>query len=96
MKDGTLFTPGETFAKTWRLQNIGTCTWTRDYALVFADGDRMAAPSVVSLPTYVYPDETIDLSVKLVAPEKIGDFRGYWQLRNDKGILFGGRQRTPV
>ena len=26
--DGTEFTQGETFTKTWRLKNRGTCTWT--------------------------------------------------------------------
>src|SRR5690349_12154805 len=26
--DGTIFSPGAQFTKTWRLQNIGTCTWT--------------------------------------------------------------------
>jgi hypothetical protein len=26
--DGTVFQPGETFTKTWRLKNNGVCTWT--------------------------------------------------------------------
>lgn len=32
--DGTKYEPGETFEKTWRLKNIGTCTWTISYSLV--------------------------------------------------------------
>ncbi len=31
--DGTTFTPGAAFSKTWRLKNTGTCTWTREYKL---------------------------------------------------------------
>ena len=27
VSDGTLMLPGTTFTKTWRLRNIGTCTW---------------------------------------------------------------------
>ncbi|MCE1254907.1 MAG: hypothetical protein LWX83_15340, partial [Anaerolineae bacterium] len=34
--DGSAFNPGQVFIKTWRLQNIGTCTWTSDYELVLA------------------------------------------------------------
>src|SRR5512143_3278895 len=26
--DGTSYAPGTTFTKTWRLKNIGSCTWT--------------------------------------------------------------------
>jgi hypothetical protein len=89
VKDGAIFTPGESFSKIWRLENIGTCTWTTEYALVFVEGDKLSASSVVPMPAYVYPGETIDLSVDLVAPEKVGDYRGYWQLRNAKGLLFG-------
>jgi len=39
--DGWLITPGLVFKKTWRLKNIGTCTWTRNYSLVFAGGEQM-------------------------------------------------------
>src|SRR3990172_1995085 len=30
---------GESFKKTWRLRNTGTCTWTTDYDLVFDSGN---------------------------------------------------------
>ena len=38
--DGTTFEPGDTFVKTWRLQNRGTCTWTPEYRLVFTPSHR--------------------------------------------------------
>src|SRR5574338_1618752 len=38
--DGTVFAPGATFTKTWRIKNAGTCTWS-GYSLVFDSGDSM-------------------------------------------------------
>ena len=87
--DGTSFAPGAAFTKTWRLKNIGTCTWTTSYALVFVSGSLMGAPSVVNLPSSVAPGGTIDLSVNMTAPAVNGRYRGYWQLRNASGVLFG-------
>jgi hypothetical protein len=89
VQDGAIFTPGETFVKTWRLQNTGVCAWTTNYALVFVEGDQLEASAVVPFPAFVFPGETIDLSVNMIAPEKIGEYRGYWQLRNAEGLLFG-------
>jgi hypothetical protein len=53
--DGTSLAPGATFLKTWRLKNIGTCTWTTSYSAVFSSGDQMGAPAVINLPASVAP-----------------------------------------
>lgn len=87
--DGTKFTSGDTFTKTWRLTNRGTCTWTPDYMLVFASGDQMGSTTAVRLPGYVSPGQTVDVSVTLTAPAKRGHYVGYWMLRNPAGTLFG-------
>ncbi|CAG1012017.1 hypothetical protein ANAEL_04321 [Anaerolineales bacterium] len=87
--DGSLVARNNNFVKTWRLKNIGTCSWTPSYALVFISGDPMDGPSAVSLPRNVNPGETIELSVTLTAPHKKGNYRGYWKLRNASGVLFG-------
>ncbi|MDO9131359.1 MAG: NBR1-Ig-like domain-containing protein, partial [Anaerolineales bacterium] len=87
--DGATFAPGTAFTKTWRLKNIGTCTWTTSYALVFVSGSQMGAPSVVNLPSSVAPGGTVDVSVNMTAPSTNGRYRGYWQLRNASGVLFG-------
>lgn len=87
--DGTKFAPGETFIKTWRLKNRGTCTWTSDYMLVFTSGDSMGSTTAVRLPGNVAPGQTVDVSVMLTAPNKRGDYIGYWMLRNPSGVLFG-------
>ena len=87
--DGTVFSPGADFTKTWRLQNIGTCTWSTSYDLVFLNGDRMGGDSATSLPQTVYPGQTVDVSVDLSAPSDEGHHRGYWVLRNASGVIFG-------
>ncbi len=86
--DGTVFAPGETFTKTWRLKNIGTCTWTTSYALVCASGDCMNGPSSQPLAGSVPPGQMVDISVNLTAPSSPGSYRGYWKLRNAAGVLF--------
>ncbi|MEA4908596.1 MAG: hypothetical protein GYA17_11335 [Chloroflexi bacterium] len=87
--DGTKFAPGATFTKTWRLKNIGSCTWTTAYALIFSNGDAMGGPTSVSLPGSVAPGQTIDISVNLTAPATNGKYTGNWKLRNSSGATFG-------
>lgn len=87
--DGTKFSPGASFTKTWRLKNNGTCTWTPSYSLVFADGASMGGPSSAPLGSSVAPGQTIDISVNLTAPLTAGTHRGYWKLRNATGATFG-------
>lgn len=92
--DGTKFAPGETFMKTWRLKNRGTCTWTADYMLVFTSGDSMGSTTAIRLPGNVAPGQSVDVSVTLTAPNKRGDYLGYWMLRNPSGVLFGYGDRA--
>jgi len=87
--DGSRMSSGQDFVKTWRIQNVGTCTWSTDYDLVFAGGDRMHAPNSVGLPGYVSPGQSINLSVSLTAPSDSGSYIGYWKLRDEEGNLFG-------
>ena len=88
VSDGTVFAPGESFTKTWRVKNIGTCTWTTNYALVIDSGSEMSGVSPTSLTSSVAPGETIDISVNLVAPNTHGDYQGNWQIKNDSGEKF--------
>jgi hypothetical protein len=87
--DGSIISPGKSFTKTWRVQNVGTCSWTPSYTLVFINGDGMNAPNLVSLSGNVNPGDTIDLSVNLTAPSQKGHYRNYWKLRNSAGVVFG-------
>jgi hypothetical protein len=87
--DGTTYAPGATFRKTWRLKNIGSCTWTTSYALIFDSGERMGGPTAVNFPTSVAPGQTVDLSLDLTAPSGAGHYFGYWKLRNASNVIFG-------
>jgi len=87
--DGSPVVAGEAFRKTWRLRNDGTCTWTPAMPWFFSSGERMGGAAVVPFTTTIRPAATVDVSVDLVAPSSRGSYRGYWLLRNDRGLLFG-------
>lgn len=87
--DGSNVPLGGGFTKIWRLKNVGTCTWTTSYALVFVSGERLNAPTTISMPTNVGPGQTVDLGVNMTAPNQTGRYRGFWKLRNASNVLFG-------
>jgi hypothetical protein len=87
--DDTEFLPGQSFTKIWRLQNIGSCTWTRDYAAQFFYGDRMGAPDLFFLGREVAPGQEVEIAVDLVAPTDPGSYQSNWKLSNADGFLFG-------
>ncbi len=86
--DGTSFGPGIAFNKTWRLKNIGTCTWS-NYSIMFDTGSQMSGPSSAVIPTTVAPGQTVDITVPLVSPTTAGSFTGFWKLKSASGIPFG-------
>ncbi len=87
--DGTRMTPGQTFTKTWRLYNNGTCTWTTEYTLALFSGEDMDSPAGINLPKAVAPGESVDVSVELTAPDATGTAGGNWKLRNTAGTWCG-------
>ncbi len=87
--DGTTFKPGQTFTKTWRLKNVGSCIWSSDYSVVFVSGNSMSGPSSSKINASVKPGEMVDVSVSLTAPNNNGDYTGNWALRNANGAIFG-------
>ena len=87
--DGSIVSRGSPFTKIWRLKNVGTCTWTTSYGIVFVSGEKLGAPNDVSLSGSVAPGQTIDIPVNLTAPNAEGRYRGNWKLRNASGVLFG-------
>jgi hypothetical protein len=87
--DGTIMKPNQGFTKTWRLKNMGSCTWTTDFDIVFVGGNSLSAPAAVDIVTAVRPGEVADFSVAMVAPANPGTYRSNWQLRNGSGTIFG-------
>ena len=88
--DGADIQAYDTFTKTWRLRNVGTCTWTSDYRVVFDHGDQMLAPDSAPVTAGSVPSGgTVDVSVPMEAPGTPGTYKGYWRLRDAGGVLFG-------
>jgi len=87
--DDTQMQPNQVFTKIWRLQNSGTCTWTRSYSVTFFSGEQMSAPASVPLSGEVLPGQSVDISVDMVAPSTAGRYQGNWKLRNAGNVLFG-------
>jgi hypothetical protein len=87
--DGAVVGRGSNFTKIWRLKNVGTCTWTTSYAIVYVSGEKFGGSNSTPMPVNVGPGQTVDLSINLVAPSQNGRYRGNWILRNASGILFG-------
>ena len=87
--DGTNMAAGQTFTKTWEIKNNGTCTWNKNYLVVFYGGEQMAAQtSFTFTETDIEPGESVQISVPMTAPTKTGEFISYWILRNDLGQNF--------
>ena len=77
---------GTTFTKTWRVGNLGTCTWGPDYTLSHYSDERMNAPSSVPL-GITGPGEFLEISVDLRAPNSIGTHRGNFVIKNPAGLI---------
>jgi hypothetical protein len=85
----SVFAPDALFTKVWRLKNVGTCTWKTTYRVVLVGGDRLGGQNLMPLPSEVAPGQTIDLRMNFTAPTIEGTYQGNWQIRNDKGQIFG-------
>lgn len=84
--DGTTYSPGDTFTKTWRLKNTGTCPWTSNFKLAFESGELMGASPKKPLTTSpVTQGQNLDISVNLSAPSSPGTYRGTWKIENASG-----------
>lgn len=90
--DGTVVVPGQTFRKTWRLKNSGTCTWTTFYTVELEKipSNVFWADTLYSLTTGVEPGQSVDVSVNLTAPAIPGDYTASYQLSHatDTPLLF--------
>lgn len=87
--DGTTFAPGEGFAKTWTLKNIGSCKWDENYVLEFEESTRMGGDGAVKLNTVIEPNETVTFKVNLEAPDAAGNYKGVWRLKSSSGEKLG-------
>jgi hypothetical protein len=87
--DWSTLKPNTPFRKVWRLKNIGTCTWTPGYSLVFVNGYNMRAGTTTSINQTVVPGQTADIGIDLVSPSKNGNYESYYRLSDMNGVQFG-------
>lgn len=87
--DNTTMYAGESFVKTWRVVNSGSCKWTRLYKPVFYSQNAMGAQYENFLQGEVLPGQAIDLSLHFTAPINPGTYQGNWMLQDPDGNLFG-------
>ena len=81
--DNAIVNAGETFTKTWKLQNTGACNWS-GYTVAFVNGDRMSSPDSVPVPD-TDRGNPVEVSVVLTAPTEDGTYRGNFELHNADG-----------
>lgn len=84
--DNAVINAGETFTKTWRVSNTGTCIWASDYTLSYYSENAMGAPASVPL-DLTNPGETLDISLQLTAPRSPGTYRGNFVIKNPEGLI---------
>jgi len=85
--DGTRFEQGQSFTKTWRIKNSGTCTWNKRYLLVYLKGDQMSAPGSTEL-SETRPGESVQLSLDMIAPPSDGVYQGVYQFQDPNNKRF--------
>lgn len=86
--EGSIFPVDSQFTKVWRLKNIGSCDWTKNYSLVYQEGKKMSG-AAIPLPKRVAPGESIEIALPLKAPSNAGAFKGWWILADANGKTFG-------
>ena len=80
--------PGDTFTKTWRLINTGTCDWLADFKITYVGGNLFGSDTT-KIRQRVAVGNTGDISLNMVAPSGSGAVVSNWQLATNDGNLFG-------
>jgi hypothetical protein len=86
---GTVVHSGDPVVKTWRVMNVGSCTWTTAYRLVFDRGYDFLSTRAINLAGKVAPGATVDLTLTFPAPAPVGNYESYWNLQSPAGTFFG-------
>ncbi len=87
--DGTQMKAGETFTKTWLVQNIGGCAWRAGFTFNHFGGDPMRG-STVTLTEAIPTGAKRELSVELVVPSGVtGLIQSSWRMADENGTFFG-------
>ena len=86
--DNTAMTPGQTFTKTWKVKNTGSCAWDAGFKFAFTGGDAMGG-TTQTLVAPVAAGAEFNISVPMTAPNKAGAIRSNWRMSTTAGQSFG-------
>lgn len=87
--DKTQIAPGQTFTKTWKVKNTGSCAWDAGFKFAFVGGEQMNG-TAYTLPSSVAVGGELDISIPMTAPtNKTGSLRGNWRMSTTGGTYFG-------
>ena len=92
--------PSTSFFKSWQVQNVGSCTWNGDFALVWYDGFQLngTTPLRFGSGVAVRPGGYVTLTIQLWTPPQSGTYTSLWMLSDDDGTVFGTglEQNVPL
>ncbi|MEK6194713.1 MAG: NBR1-Ig-like domain-containing protein, partial [Deltaproteobacteria bacterium] len=80
---------GTGFTLALRLTNMGTCTWTTEYAVLLVGNNGLPLLETQYFSTTAVPGQTVDLLIDLTKPEDFEDFSPAWILQDPQGDVFG-------
>jgi len=86
--DDTAMAPGQTFTKTWLVQNTGGCAWQPGFKWTLISGNPMGG-STVTLSQSVAPGAQYQISVPMIAPNASGESVGTWKMSDANSTFFG-------
>eukprot|EP01089_Gocevia_fonbrunei_P009574 TRINITY_DN2191_c0_g1_i1.p1 TRINITY_DN2191_c0_g1~~TRINITY_DN2191_c0_g1_i1.p1 ORF type:complete len:570 (-),score=125.11 TRINITY_DN2191_c0_g1_i1:1-1710(-) len=95
VEDGSVFTPKSNFIKIWKIRNNGESAWPENTRLIYVSGDVLSSVEAVVVPS-VQPNEEVDISVDMVAPERPGRYVSNFRLVSPDGRRFGHRVWTDI
>jgi hypothetical protein len=79
---------GQSFDKSWQVQNNGSSDWGHGYKLVHIDGVPMSEKSEQDVPEVSSGDSAV-LTVSMKAPMELGVQFSDWRLQDPQGQRFG-------
>ncbi|MGZ9225011.1 MAG: NBR1-Ig-like domain-containing protein [Anaerolineales bacterium] len=92
---GTVLKPKETFTKSWKVENNGTCDWVYLYHFVFVSGESMGG-GPERLGKVIPPGKWTQISLGLEAPKLEGTYTGTWRFADQDGNPFGSTLTVSI